>query len=149
MRAWFLAATFAVVLLSVTAMPAAGQASGPRTRDGKPDLSGVWQVVNSAHWDIQGHNAQLFPGLSARFGMPAGQSVVEGNEIPYQPWAFKKKQENYANRETADPEAKCFLPGVPRITYMPYPFQIFQTPKQITIAYEYLHAVRNLSLIHI
>ncbi len=75
----------------------------PRTADGKPDLSGIWQAVNTAAWDLQDH--------SGRLGVPAGRGVVEGNEIPYQPWALKKKQENFANRATADPEAKCYLPG--------------------------------------
>src|SRR5438874_5153968 len=92
----------------------------PRTADGKPDLSGIWQVLNTAAWDIQDHAATL--------GVPGGQGVVEGNEIPYQPSALAKKRENYANRRTADPETKCYEPGVPRITYMPHPFQIVQTP---------------------
>lgn len=133
-----------VASASFGATTAAAQTSIPRTPDGRPDLNGMWQVVNSAAWDIQDHPGQLFPGLPPRFAMPGGQSVVEGNEIPYQPSALKKKQENYAKRQTADPENYCFLPGVPRITYMPFPFQIFQTPGQITITYEYLHAVRNI-----
>src|SRR5262245_23312807 len=92
----------------------------PRTPDGKPDLSGVWQVMNTAAWDIEDHNAQK--------GVPAGSGVVVGNAIPYRPEALATKRENYANRATADPESKCYLPGVPRIMYMPYPFQIFQKP---------------------
>jgi hypothetical protein len=107
-----------------------------RTTDGKPDLSGIWQAMNAAAWDIQDHVAQK--------GVPAGWGVVEGNEIPYRPEALLKKQENVKNRETADPETKCFLPGVPRLMYMPYPFQIAQGPKQITILFEYVHAVRNI-----
>lgn len=117
----------------------------PRTEHGQPDLQGIWQAMNTAAWDIQDHPAQLFPGLPARFGAPAGQGVVEGNEIPYQPWALAKKKENYQNRLTADPEAKCFLPGVPRITYMPYPFQVFQFADRVVILYEYLHATRVIS----
>jgi hypothetical protein len=108
----------------------------PRTLDGKPDLQGVWQVLNTASWDIQDH--------SARLGVPAGQSVVEGNDIPYQPWAAAKKKENFEQRLTADPIAKCYLPGVPRITYMPHPFQIFQTPGVTVLLYEYDHAVRTV-----
>src|SRR6267142_1366518 len=92
---------------------AAAQTSLRRASDGKPDLSGVWQAVNAAAWDIQDHRASL--------GVPAGQGVVEGNEIPYQPWAVAKKRENSENRRTADPETRCFQPGVPRITYMPFP----------------------------
>lgn len=108
----------------------------PRTADGRPDLQGIWQAVNTAVWDIQDHPARL--------GVPAGQGVVEGNEIPYQPSALAKKEENFANRATADPEAKCFMVGVPRITYMPFPFQIVQTPGQITMLYEYVHTMRNI-----
>ena len=94
--------------------------------------------MNTAAWDIQDHPAQK--------GVPAGQGVVEGNELPYLPAAAAKKKANYDNRATADPETKCYLPGVPRITYMPYPFQITQSQKQVTILYEYVHAVRNIFL---
>jgi len=143
MRAWV---TVPLVVLTIvfSATAPTAQTAFPRDADGKPNLNGIWQVMNSAAWDIQDHPGQLFPGLPPRFAMPAGQGVVEGNEIPYQPSALKKKQENYSNRQTADPENHCFLPGVPRITYMPHPFQIFQTPTQISIVYEYLHAVRNI-----
>jgi hypothetical protein len=127
-------------------MPAAAAAQGtaagtqagqiPRSADGKPNLSGIWQAVNTAAWDIQGHSAQK--------DIPAGQGVVEGNVIPYQPWAAEKKKENFANRATADPETRCFLPGVPRLMYMPYPFQIFQTPTYLAFVHEYVHAVRHI-----
>ena len=117
----------------------AAQSSGgalSRTAAGTPDLSGFWQVSNSAAWDIQDHRAQK--------AMPAGQGVVEGNEIPYQAWAIAKKKENFENRATADPETKCYLPGVPRLTYMPFPLQIVQTPRDILVLHEYVHAVRTL-----
>jgi hypothetical protein len=114
----------------------AGATAIPRTRAGKPDLSGVWQVMNTAAWDIQDHSAQK--------GVPAGQGVVEGNDIPYQPSALAKKKENYEKRATADPETKCYLPGVPRMTYMPFPFQMIQMPDQITVLYEYVHATRYI-----
>ena len=127
-----------VVLLGVPQGAAAqAQAGGvPRATDGKPDLSGIWQVLNTAAWDIQDHGASL--------GVPAGQGVVEGNEIPYQPWALAKKRENVQNRLTADPETRCEQAGVPRITYMPYPFQIVQTPEYIAILYEYIHTTRHV-----
>jgi hypothetical protein len=108
----------------------------PRTADGKPDLQGIWQALNTAAWDIQDH--------AARLGVPAGQGVVEGNEIPYQPWAAARKKDNFEKRLTDDPIARCYLPGVPRIMYMPHPFQIFQTPGMTTILYEYDHAVRTI-----
>ena len=108
----------------------------PRAADGHPDLSGYWQVLNTAAWNIQDHAAQ--PGI------PAGQGVVDGNEIPYHPWAAEKKKENFANRATADPESKCYLPGVPRLIYMPFPLQIAQTPTDIIMLSEYAHAVRTI-----
>jgi hypothetical protein len=111
-------------------------AAMPRTADGKPDLSGIWQVLNTAAWDIQDHAASL--------GVPGGQGVVEGNEIPYQPWALARKRENFTNRRTADPETKCYEPGVPRATYMPHPFQIVQTPTFVAILYEYIHLTRHI-----
>src|ERR1700744_5729671 len=108
------------VLAALTAATGFGQAI-PRTVDGKPDLSGIWQVLTPANFDIQDHRAQP--------GVPAGQGIVEGNTIPNQPEAHAKKKANYQIRATADPEAKCYLPGVPRITYQGLPFQIFQDGK--------------------
>jgi hypothetical protein len=120
----------------------------PRTADNKPDLNGVWQALNTANWDIQDHGARSGPvvALGAAFSVPAGQGVVEGNEIPYQPWAAKKKQENAANWLSLDPEIKCYMPGIPRATYMPYPFQIVQTPSSILMAYEFASASRIIRM---
>ena len=92
-----------------------------------PNLQGIWQAVNTAAWDIEDHSGSL--------GIPAGQGVVDGGAIPYQPWALLQKQENFTNRATADPLASCAMPGVPRITYMPYPFQILQFDDRILILY--------------
>ena len=135
-------ATLFVLIPASGAHAAGGAAQGPgapaipRTPDGKPDLSGIWQVMNTAAWDLQDHSAQK--------GVPGGQGVVEGRDIPYQPWALAKKKENYEQRATLDPEAKCYLPGVPRITYMPFPFQIIQKPNEMTLLYEYVHTVRYI-----
>ncbi len=107
---------------------------GPRTAEGQPDLNGIWQVLGTAAWDIRAHNAAD--------GVPAGLGVVDGNEIPYQPWAATRQLKNYANRLTEDPVRKCYLPGVPRITYMPLPFRILQTPDHVVMTYEYAHVVR-------
>ena len=107
---------------------------GPRTPEGQPDLNGIWQALNAASWDVRAHNAQD--------GVPAGLGVVEGGEIPYQPWAAAQQQENYANRLTADPLRQCYLPGVPRVTYLPFPFRILQTPGHVVITYEFAHVVR-------
>src|SRR5262245_66493218 len=96
--------TLTAVLLTQTL---ASASTLPRTADGKPSLQGIWQVRNRASYDLQDH--------AARHGMPAEAGVVEGGEIPYQSWASARKQQNYANRETADPLSKCYMPGVPRI----------------------------------
>ena len=106
----------------------------PRTPEGHPDLNGVWQAFTTASWNILDHNAQK--------GVPAGQGIVEGNEIPYQPWAAEQRQANYENRMELDPLHNCYLPGVPRIMYMPYPFRINQTPELTAITFEYSHAYR-------
>jgi len=119
-----------------TAVAQSQSGSLRRTSDGKPDLSGIWQAMNTADWNIQAHAAEK--------GLPAGRGIVEGNDIPYRPEALLKKKENLKNRGTADPNTKCFLPGVPRIMYMPYPFQIAQGPNQISMLFEYVHAVRNI-----
>jgi hypothetical protein len=125
---------WAVSLLAIVSDALAQNMS--RTPDGKPDMSGIWQAVNSAAWNILPHPAED--------GVPAGLGVVEGNEIPYRPEAAAKQRENFANRATLDPETKCWLPGVPRATYMGFPFQIVQTPTQVSILYEYGHALRNI-----
>ena len=146
---WFYFASF----------PLAGQTSAyraTRTADGKPDLTGIWQALGTAYLDIQDHPAQ--PGavlaLGALGAVPPGNGVVEGNEIPYQPWALARKKDNFAKRMTADPfnrtvgdpELKCYMPGVPRATYMPFPFQILQSPNKITIAYEFASATRVIHM---
>jgi hypothetical protein len=127
----------AVLLIATASVAAQGAATAiPRTADGKPDLNGIWQALNTAGVDIQDHVAQE--------GAPAGQGVVDGNEIPYQPWALAKKQQNFATRATADPESRCFLPGVPRATYMGFPFRIAQSPAVIVMMYEYNHTLRMI-----
>ena len=103
---------------------------------GKPSLQGIWQVLTTASWDIQDHQARL--------GVPAGQGIVDGNDIPYLPAALAKKRANFENRGTADPEAKGYRPGVPHIMYMPFPFQILQTADEIVMVFEYDRGVRNI-----
>lgn len=154
------AATFALV----SSPPLEGQArtaAVPRV-NGKPDLNGVWQAINTANWDIEAHSPKaalaMRPGpvvpvpakeviaLGAVGSVPGGLGVVEGDELPYKPEALKKKQENQANWLTRDPEIKCYLPGVPRATYMPFPFQITQSQHAVFMAYEYAGAVRHIYL---
>jgi hypothetical protein len=158
-------AAAAGALIAVTAIPLAGQAPAyraPRTGDGKPDLNGIWQANNEANYDLEAHMAR--PALALRAGpygpvpaaavlalgavgaVPPGLGVVEGGPIPYKPEAAAKKKENQDHWLERDPEIKCYLPGVPRATYMPQPFQILQSPSAVFIAYQYDGAVRNVYL---
>ncbi len=134
----------------------------PRGAQDKPDLNGVWQVLNSANYNIEAHSASAsmamvegpvvpiphpkIVSLGAVASVPAGLGVVEGGKIPYKEWALKKREENRANWLERDPEIKCYLPGVPRATYMDFPFQIFHSEEAIFFAYEYAGAVRNILL---
>ena len=159
-----------VAIVSAAAVPIAGQvpASGQfppytaaRTADGKADLNGIWQAFVTANIDIRDHDAQHGPRpeiMGAYGAWPAGQSIVEGGEIPYRPEALAKLRENAEKRmmvnitsdsrrhDTGDPELKCYRPGVPRATYMPFPFQIIQSPDVIAIAYEFMGALRTISM---
>lgn len=158
-------AAAAAAMIALATMPVEGQQRGyraPRTPGGKPDLNGIWQAVNTAHYDIETHVARaalaLRPGpygavpaapvlaLGAVGAVPGGMGIVEGGTIPYQDWALKKRKENQDKWLELDPEIKCYLPGVPRATYMPFPFQIVQSDKAFFIAYEYAGAVRNVFL---
>ena len=140
---------------------------------GKPDLSGVWSVVNTANWDIEPHAAKsalmmragpIVPvparevlALGAITAVPAGMGVVEGGTLPYTAEGRAKQRENQANyiewrekgtptehMKARDPEANCYLPGVPRANYMSHPFQIFHSDKAMLMAYEYAGATRNV-----
>ena len=106
----------------------------PRMPDGKPNLQGIWQVRNRAFYNIEDHHA--------RHLMPAGRSVVEGGVLPYQPWALKKRDENYANRTKEDPFSKCYMPGVPRIMYLEFPFQVFQSSTHVAMTFEWTNVHR-------
>ena len=123
--------------------PAPGASQMPRAADGKPDFSGIWQALNTAAWDLLDHSSSL----AASMGVPPGRGVVEGNEIPYKPEALAQRNKNFAARDKEDPGfVKCLLPGVPRATYMPYPFEIIQNPKMVGIRYAFARAVRTIYL---
>ena len=156
MRYSFVALRLSTVLAVLTiplASTAAAQAPAyraPRTPDGKPNLNGIWQALNTANWDIEAHSAgpSVIRELGAAGAIPGGLGVVEGGELPYRPEALAKKKENYANRLKLDPEIKCYLPGTPRGTYMPFPFQIIQSPKYIMLVHEYATTVRTIYMDH-
>ena len=147
-----LAATAAIsilLLFSVERIAAQTPANQiPRGPDGKPDLNGFWQVLNTADWDLESQGGGPAPReglmLGAISAIPPGLGVVEGGKIPYQPWALAKRNENRKNWPSLDPEVKCLLPGVPRVTYLPYPFQILQYKDTILIVYQYGYARREI-----
>ena len=139
------------LILAALAIPASGQPQAPRIPrlpDGKPNFTGLWQALGTAYWDIRDHIAQPGPlvQLGAAGAIPGGQGIVEGGEIPYQPAAAAKQKANFQDRLKLDPEVKCYMPGVPRATYMPFPFQIIQSQKDIAIAYEYATANRVITV---
>jgi len=155
--------TVVAAILALGVVPLAGQAyRAPRTSDGKPDLNGVWQALNEANFELEAHMAR--PGMALRRGpfgpvpaagvlalgavvaVPPSMGVVEGGDIPYKPEALATKKQNQEDWLNRDPEIKCYLPGVPRATYMPYPFQIVQSASAMTFVYEYAGAVRNIYL---
>jgi hypothetical protein len=152
LRSWIAGMITAIACFGLVAMPGLGQNSpaykAPRTPDGKPDISGIWQAMNEANWNLEPHTAAPAAVMAngAMFAVPGGAGVVEGGEIPYLPDAKKKQQANFAERQKLDPENKCYMGGVPRSTYLPYPFQIVQSPKTILFAYEFAGAVRSVNM---
>jgi hypothetical protein len=143
----------AIALLSLTTLPVAAQTASrntaiPRLTDGHPNLNGIWQAMNTANIDVLDHASKQSPvmEMGALGAEPGGPGVVEGGTLPYKADALAKKKDNQAKRMALDPEVRCYLPGVPRATYMPYPFQIFQSTKAVAIAYQYDGAFRNIAL---
>jgi hypothetical protein len=142
----------AATILAGIALSAPAQRGAPvrpaRTSDGHPNLSGIWQAMNTAHWDLEDHSpspSQLYQ-TGAVGATPGGQGVVEGGEIPYKPEALARKKLNFASRLSLDPEVKCYMPGIPRATYMPFPFQIVQAPNMILMAYEFASSDRVINM---
>ena len=142
----------ALFILALT--PAAGQfpnnykaprAPGPGNR---PDLNGIWEHLGTANWNILDHSAGPANAweVGAIGAFPAGQTVVDGNTIPYLPAALEQRNKNFANRRSEDPEAKCYMPGIPRANYMPYPFQIVQSNNGVLFVYEYASANRYVNM---
>src|SRR5437016_889767 len=176
MRRWFRSSIVAVALasavvsavISVSVTRTAGQAARPaRTSDGKPNFSGIWQALNEANWDLQAHEARsgavtqqgVYPyayarvpaapvlALGAAGGVPGSVGVVAGDgQIPYTQEAAKIKQENAEHWIDRDPELKCYLPGIPRAMYMPYPFEIVQSTNKIQMVYEFSSTARTIHL---
>ena len=151
-----LAATAAALVMASTgavhAQASAQQQSQRLDRiDGKPNLNGIWQAINTANWNLEPHSAGPNPVADRLVGamgaIPAGLGVIEGGTIPYKPEALERLNQHKANLVTHDPEAACYLPGIPRATYMPYPFQIVQGGNDdILMVYEYANANRVIEM---
>lgn len=112
----------------------------PRTADGKPDFSGIWQTTSNADFDLEPH--------VGRKDAPPGPGVVEGGSIPYLPAALEQKKKNFEARLTDDPRLKCITPGVPRSVYTPEPFQIFQRKRDLTLYHQFGGNVRTIHTNH-
>lgn len=136
-----------VIVLALALVAGAAWAQdykAPLTPDGNPNLNGIWQALGTAHWNIEGHSAESGPvaEMGALGAIPGGLAIVEGGTIPYRDEALAKRDANRQEWLALDPVVKCYMPGVPRATYMPFPFQIVQTPDHILIAYEFASASR-------
>jgi hypothetical protein len=151
-------AVAAVDAVTSLAMAQAPQIVRPPARiEGKPNLSGIWQANNEANWDLQAHAARpaavtqqgVYPyeyarvpaapvlALGAAGAVPGSLGVVQGDgQIPYKPEALAIKKENQEHWIDRDPEFKCYLPGVPRAMYLPYPFQITQSTNKVHVAFD-------------
>ncbi len=152
----------AIAVFGLTVIQTTGQAvRTPRTADGKPNLNGIWQVTNTANWDLLAHTvrpAVAQPGVYANHSVlaapvvalgaaglvPPGPGVVEGNEIPYKPEAAARKRDNAEHWLDRDPEVRCYMPGIPRAMYMPYPFQITQGTNKIQMVFAFANASRTI-----
>ena len=146
-------ASIAVIAASIVCVACTDAQDQPEEADstpevsaaGPPDLNGVWQAMGTAHWNLEAHSAEAlseFWQLGAIAAIPAGQSYVVEGEIPYLPEALAQREANRADWPANDPEAKCYQPGIPRATYLPYPFRIVQGVGDILFAYEFASANR-------
>jgi hypothetical protein len=136
---------FAVGFAALASTTLAQQQLSPARIEGHPNLNGIWQAAGTAHWNIEAHPAESigqFWQLGSLAAIPAGQSIVDGGAIPYLPQAVAQRAENHAGWPKTDPEASCYLPGIPRATYMPFPFQIVQGQRDILFVYEFASANR-------
>jgi hypothetical protein len=127
-------------------VPPVAPASRPARPSSARDLNGFWQAVNTAHWDLEAHEAGPgpVPQLGAAYAVPPGMGVVVGGSIPYKPEALALKKQYAADPLHEDAEVKCYLPGVPRVMYMPYPLQIVQSDAVMLVMSEFASAQRTI-----
>jgi len=144
-KPWLPLVTVAALGLAAAGARAQTSAARPVRISGHPNFNGIWQALNTANWNLESHSAEAlndFWQLGAIAAIPAGQSVVRGGTIPYTPEALAKRNENRAKWPAADPEAKCYMLGVPRATYHTLPFQIFQADGDLLMVYPFAAAQR-------
>ena len=146
---WITTLVLAAAVVAAVSARAQAQPDRPARVGGNPNFNGLWQALNSAHWNLESHSAEgltAFPQLGAIAAIPAGQSVVRGETIPYRPEALARRNENRAKWPAADPEARCYMLGVPRVTYHNMPFQIFQGEGDLLMVYPFAAANRVIHL---
>jgi hypothetical protein len=136
---------------AVDAAPEPAAAPDFSRLEGRPDLNGLWQTNVPANWNLEAHSAAdlpQFPGLGAIAAIPAGISYVDtpDGKIPYLPEALAHRDQNREDWPASDPEAKCYMPGIPRATYLPHPFYIMQGNRDILFAYEFATANRVVNM---
>jgi hypothetical protein len=139
-----LACVVPAAILAQQRGPAAPAGPYSRLPDGKPDMQGYWgsPFAGAAAWDVEDHPES--------FQVPAGQGAIidpPNRKIPYQPWGIERRKQFIAH-PYEDPQAHCFLSGVPRQMYTPFGFQILQPPgaPYVLILYESHHAYRIIHL---
>jgi hypothetical protein len=140
----------AIIGIALMTLPLIGSAQNrPDRINGHPNLNGIWQAMGTAYWNLEAHPATAldeFWRLGSMGSIPAGRSVVVGGTIPYRPEALAQRDANRADWPKSDPEAACYLPGIPRATYMPYPWEIIQGDDDIFMVYAYASANRTIHL---
>ena len=149
-----IALSVAIAVATLGSAPSIAQQSGAAARParvaGQPNINGIWQAMNTANWNLEAHSAQKldqFWALGALAAIPAGRSVIDGDgKIPYKPDALAQRDKNRAGWPKSDPETSCYLPGIPRATYMPFPFQIVQGGGNILFVYTYASTNRLVNM---
>ena len=102
------------------------EAPAPQLAGGTPDLTGIWRQPNGIKYTVN-LDADLPPGTV--------QMTPEGARL------YKERQDNLSKD---DPVGYCLYPGVPQMNAVPYPYNILQTPGQITILYEAFRTFREI-----
>jgi hypothetical protein len=112
----------------------------PRQPDGKPDLSGIWEV--SPRREKPGSAPPGRPPLAIFADI--GANVVGG--LPFQPWAAELSKKRVANQRYDNPDALCLPQGPLQYHLDPQPREILQLPGKILIVYESNYGLRTVHI---